>query len=127
MIHFQRLDAQFGCGGDSNTYECAICRSECDSYDEELIKLDGEDVCPGCREMCDGGCGEWLTDETLASCGPIVNFRDWALNGKLQKAHASCAAETMLSYMDSDFSYDHSTREEIAATVASHFARVVTT
>lgn len=115
MSNFELLDAMFGCDSGGNAYECAVCRTECDREDGDPVILDGEDICPECREICDGGCGEWLCDETVASCGPVVHFRDWALNGKLQKAHASCAATTMLSYLIDDYSYDHTTRAEVAA------------
>jgi len=107
----------------SDSYECAVCRSECDRYDEEPITLDGELVCPECREMCGGNCGEYLTDDSIRIGGPVVHFRDWALSGKLQTAHASCGAETILSYLIEDFSYDHTTREEIAAVFEMAVAR----
>lgn len=125
MTHFERLDATFDCGGESDSYECAVCRSECDRYDEKPIRLDGEDVCPACRELCDGNCGEYLTDETIASCGPVVHFRDWVVRGQLRHSHASCAADTLLTYMDPAFDYDHSTREEIASAVELHTAQAV--
>ena len=110
---------------DSDSYDCDVCLCLCDYFDEKPIILDGEEVCPECREMCSGNCGEFLTDETIRCGGPIVHFRDFALNGKLSTMHASCAAETMMMYMDREFDYDHTTREQVAEIVARNSVQAV--
>jgi hypothetical protein len=101
----------------AETIECATCRRECDPLDEEMSKLNGYNLCPECRELCAGDCGEYLTDETVAIGGPIVHYRDYIYDGKLVHAHASCAALTLLGYIDRDLD-DWSTREQIAHAVA---------
>lgn len=101
----------------SSIYECTVCLTERDTdYEAEPVVLEGEKVCAECRQLCDGNCGEYLTDESIRVGGPIVHFRDcWALSGQLQAAHASCAAETILRYLIEDYSYDHTPREEVTA------------
>lgn len=111
----------------STKYECAVCLTERDiDYEDEPIILGGEKVCGECRQLCDGNCGEYLTDDSIRIGGPIVHYRDWALNGQLQTSHASCAAETILRYFDHEFDYDHSTRQEITAMVELNSAQAVT-
>lgn len=103
--------------------ECDACHREFDPEEEMHIILDGQPWCEECRELCGGNCGEYLKDDTVASCGPVVHYRDWVYDGKLVAAHASCAAETILGYYIHGFDYDHTTREEVAAVFEMAVAR----
>lgn len=103
--------------------DCGTCLREFDPEEEMVIKLNKEYVCEECRELCAGGCGEYLSDESVAIHETVVHFRDYIYDGKLVAAHAICASIVLLGYFDLD--YDHSTREEIAAvlnTEVSHAA-----
>jgi|GEM_PF-3852396 len=102
-------------------YTCSQCFEELDAIDDRPTVLNAELVCPSCRRMCEG-CGEWLSDESIEVSGPIVRFRDWLSQGKLVSQHAECAAETFMGYLDQHYSYDHTTRGEIAALVEPHYA-----
>lgn len=98
--------------------ECATCRAECDPEEEDMTELYGDPQCTDCRKLCAGNCGEFLTDDSIKGHGPLVRYRDVAYSGQLVSAHAMCAADTLLGYMIEDFSYDHTTREEIAVAFA---------
>lgn len=102
---------------------CETCMRDCNADDQTMTKLDGGWQCEECREFCGGNCGEYLTDKTVAIAGPVVHFRDYVYDGKLVAAHASCAADTFLTYLDPDYSYDHTTKGEIAVLIAPHFAQ----
>jgi hypothetical protein len=104
-------------GYECNAVECGRCRHMCDPQHEDMTVMDGEPQCEACREMCDGTCGEFITDESVEDYGPVVQYRDWALDGKLQRSHATCAADVVLTYMVEGFDWDKTTRQEIAAAV----------
>ena len=110
---------------DQETLECFTCRRECDPEAETMTTLDGYPQCEECREICDGGCGEWITDETIAVLGPMVCFRDYVMDGRLTRSHAQCAATTLMTYRDEDFNYDHTSREAIAEMVQPRRLAVV--
>ena len=113
---FTQADHDALVNGEAGLIECGTCRIECDPNEETITELDGEPQCGACRESCEG-CGDWLTDETVALLGPVVHYRDYVYNGRLTPAHAQCAADILMVYLDKSFDYDHSTREEIAAMV----------
>lgn len=110
----------------AETIECETCRRECYPEEQQMTKLNGFDQCEDCRKVCAGDCGEFIADETIAIGGPLVHFRDYLWDGKLVAAHASCAAITLLGYIDPSLDYDRSTREEIADAVAAMHQLAVT-
>jgi hypothetical protein len=103
---------------------CETCLRDCNADDEDMTELDGGPQCSDCRVLCDGYCGEYITDETVKVSGPLVKFRDYLDDGKLAIAHAECAALLILTNMGSpiDLTIEEPTREQVAEIVEVHTA-----
>lgn len=104
------------------TYQCDVCDAECSHEDEPLTELNGNNVCPDCREMCAGFCGEYISDESILNYGKIVNFRDLSDKGRRVCAHAECAADYLLRIVSGGSLDGDSSREEIDAAVVPELA-----
>lgn len=134
MSTFSRIDQIFfgDYNQDAPTIECSVCRTEYDAEDVaagelKMHKVGGEDVCRTCAEMCEGGCGMWLDDETPDDFGPEVSIRRWECDGKLGTFHAICAIDYLLQSWTGDrlrCSDDYSYRQ-IAEIVAAAFPKAV--
>ena len=82
-------------GTDENFYMCDRCLNEIPEGCGPQTHLSGKVYCDDCRETCDGNCGDYLSDQTCETFGPVIRFRE-AVSGRLRECHAWCAAEIVL-------------------------------
>lgn len=123
--------AIFGSDSEPETVECSKCRTEYDAEDigageVRMHKVNGEDVCHACVEVCDGSCGEYLDDSVPDHFGPHINLRRWEVDGRLGKFHAICAVDYLLQSWTEDGlrCADDYNRAQIRVIVAVAFEEV---